>query len=109
MHIATGQEQTTLRDKILMSAETSCHFGHLLQVKKNFFEVRFFYNVFHNFIHVYSPGVGPDRHRGQKFEVNRNILSLRSFVTSFKKISLKSDFIHFFHAFIHVYSPKGRG
>ena len=33
------------------------------------------------------------------------ILSLRSFVASFKKISLKSDFIHFFHDFIHVYSP----
>ena len=25
-----------------------------------------------------------------------------------KKISLKSDFIHFFHDFIHVYSPKER-
>ena len=41
-----------------------------------------------------------------KFDVNRNILSLQSFVASFKKISLKSDFIHFFfHDFIHVYSP----
>ena len=52
---------------------------------------------------------------GQNFDVNRNILSLRSFVASFKKISLKSDFKHFFfHDFIHVYSlragansPKG--
>ena len=43
---------------------------------------------------------------GLNFEVNRNILSLRSFVASFNKISLKSDFIHFFfHDFIHVYSP----
>ena len=40
---------------------------------------------------------------GQNFDANRNILSLRSFVTSFKK---KSDFIHFFHDFIHVYSPR---
>ena len=32
-------------------------------------------------------------------------LSLRSFVASSKKISLKSDFIHFFHDFIHIYSP----
>ena len=38
-------------------------------------------------------------------------MSLRSFVTSFKKISLKFDFIHFFfffffffYDFIHVYS-----
>ena len=43
---------------------------------------------------------------GRNFDVNRNILSLRSFAASFKKTSLKSDFIHFFfHDFIHVYSP----
>ena len=34
MYIAAGQGQTTPGDKILMSAETSCHFGHLLQVLK---------------------------------------------------------------------------
>ena len=43
--------------------------------------------------------------RGQKFGVNRNLLSLRSFATSLKKTSLKSDFIHIFHDFIHVYNP----
>ena len=32
----------------------------------------------------------------QSFNVNRNVLSLHSFVASFKKMSLKSDFIHFF-------------
>ena len=32
MYIATGQGQTTPGDEILMSVETSCHFGHLLQV-----------------------------------------------------------------------------
>ena len=42
---------------------------------------------------------------GQNFDVNRNSLSLHSFVASFKKISLKSDFIPFFHDLIHVYSP----
>ena len=42
---------------------------------------------------------------GRNFDVNRNILSLWSFVASLKKISLKSDFIQFFHDFIHVYSP----
>ena len=43
---------------------------------------------------------------GRNFDVNRNILSLRSFVASFKKISLESDLILFFHDFIHVYSPR---
>ena len=44
--------------------------------------------------------------REQNFDVNRNLLPLWSFATSLKKISLKSDFMHFFfHDFIHVYSP----
>ena len=54
-----------------------------------------------------APGQEQTAPRGQNFDVNRNVLSLRSFVASFKKISVKSDFIQFFfHDFIHVYSPK---
>ena len=53
-----------------------------------------------------APGQGQTDPRGQKFDVNKNVLSLRSFVASFKKISLKSDFIHFFNDLIHVYSPR---
>ena len=44
---------------------------------------------------------------GQNFDVSKNILSLRSFVASFKKISLKSDFNTFFDDFMYVYS-RGR-
>ena len=50
-------------------------------------------------------GQGQRASRAQSFDVNRNILSLHSFVASFKKMSLKSDFIHFFHDLIYVYSP----
>ena len=50
-------------------------------------------------------GQGQTTSRGQNFDVNRNIFLLRSFLTNFKKISLKSDFIHIFNDFIHVYSP----
>ena len=54
-----------------------------------------------------APGQGLTTPWGRNFNVNRNIMSLRSFVAGFKKISLKSDFIHFvFHDFIHVYSPR---
>ena len=42
----------------------------------------------------------------QNFDVNRNILSLRSFVASFKNIFLKSDFIQFFH---DLYIAPGQG
>ena len=61
------------------------------------------YTSFHDLINVYSCRSGADNPRGQNVDVNRNLLSLWSFATSFKK-SLKSDYIQFF--FKHVYSPK---
>ena len=85
-----------------MSAETSCHFGHFIcyNFKKKSLWSLILFNLFHDFIHVYIPGAGADNPLGRNFDANRNILSRRSFVTSFKKISLKSNFIHFFHDFI---------
>ena len=58
-------------------------------------------------LYVYiAPGQGQTAPRGQSFDFNRNVLSLHSFVASFKNMSLKSDFKHFFfHDLIHVYSP----
>ena len=53
-----------------------------------------------------APGQWQTAPRGQSFDVNRNVLSFHSFLASFKKMSLKSDFIHFFfHDLIHVYRP----
>ena len=89
-----------------MSTGTSCHFGHLLKFKKNLFKGLILYNIFRDFIHVYSPWAGQTAPRGQSFDVNRNVLSFHSFVASFKKVSSKSDFIQFFHDLIHVYSPR---
>ena len=45
---------------------------------------------------------------GRNFDVNRNLLSLRSFTASFNKISLKSDFIHFLHD-LYMYIAAGQG
>ena len=42
-----------------------------------------------------APGQGQTPHRGQSFNVNRNVLSFHSFDASFKKMPLKSDFIQF--------------
>ena len=53
-----------------------------------------------------DPGQGQTAPKGQSFDVNRNVLSLHSFVAGLKKMSLKSDFIHFFHDLTPVYSPK---
>ena len=48
-----------------------------------------------------APGQRQTAPRGQSFDVNRNVLPLHSFVVSFKKMSLKSDFTQFFHDLIH--------
>ena len=68
------------------------------------------YTSFHDLINVYSWRSGADNPRGQNFDVNRNLLSLPSFAASFKKISLKSDFIHFFFFMIlYMYIAPGQG
>ena len=41
------------------------------------------YISFHDLMHVYSCRSGADNPRGQNFVVHRNLLSLRSFATSF--------------------------
>ena len=46
-----------------------------------------------------APGQGQTAPRAQNFDVNSKALSLYPFVASFKKISLKSDFIHVFWCF----------
>ena len=90
-----------------MSTGTSCHFGHLLQVKKKISLKSDFIHFFFMILYMHTaPGQGaysPQRHR---FDVNRNFLTLRSSVASFKKMSLKSDFIQFLYDLILVYSPR---
>ena len=57
-----------------------------------------------------APGQGLTTPWGRNFYFNRNILSLRSFIASFKKISMKTDFIHFFFFMIlYMYIALGQG
>ena len=106
MYITAGQGQTAPGDKVLMSTETSYHFGHLLQVSKQSLCSLILYTFFMILNMYIAPEQEQTAPRGHSFDVNRNILSLQSFVESFKKISQKSDFIPFFHDFIHVYSLR---
>ena len=106
MYIAIGQGQTTPGAKILMSTETSCHFGHLLQVSKKPLRSLILYIFFFMILYMYiSLGQVQTAPRLQSFDVNTNALPLHSFVPSFKKMSLKSDFIQFFSWFNNVHSP----
>ena len=108
MNIATGQGQTTPRDKILMSAKTSCHFGHLLQVSKTSLWSLILYNFLHDFIHI-APGQGLTTPWGWNFDVNRNILSFRSFVASLKKNLFEVWFYTIFFMILYMYIAAGQG
>ena len=55
-----------------------------------------------------APGQGLTTPWGRNCYVNRNILSLRTFVASFKKISLKSDFIKKI-MILYMYIAPGQG
>ena len=61
------------------------------------------------FPHVYSPRQGQTTHWGQNFDVNRNVLSLHSFVASLKKCLWSLIFYRFFMCFYHMYIAPGRG
>ena len=69
-----------------------------------------FIQIFFMILYMYiAPGQGLITPWGRNFDVNRNILSLGSFVASFKKISLHSDFIHFFFMILYMYIAPGQG
>ena len=106
MYITTGQGQAIPGDKILMSTETSCHFGHLLQVSKTSLWNLILYNfLYHDFIHVCTHGAGTDNPLGTTFWCPWENLVTSVISCKFQENSIKSDFIQFFH-FIHVYSPR---
>ena len=92
------------RGHILMSTETSCRFGHLLQVSKSLSEV-WFYTTFFMILYIYiAPRRGLTTPWGSNFYVNRNVLSLHSFAASLKKSLWSLILYNVFHDFIHVYN-----
>ena len=84
-----------------MSTESPYHFNHLLQDSNKSLRILILHTFFNVFPHVYSPGQGQVQTTvcGQNHDDNRKALSICQFVASFKKISLKSDFIHIFLCF----------
>ena len=85
MYIAPGQGQTAPRGQNLdvnrkaLSLYPSVASFKEISLKSDFI------HFFHDLIHVYSPWAGGIQPPGDKvFDVNRNFLSLRSSVASFK-------------------------
>ena len=111
MYIAACQGQTTPGDKILMSTETTCHFGHLLQVSKQSLSSLILYIFFHNLIHVYSSGAGVDSPQGATFWCQQKGLITLPICCKFQRNLFEVWFYtyFFFHDLIHIYSPRAGG
>ena len=64
--------------------------------------------ILYMYIHV-APGQGLTTPRGRNFYVNRNILSIWSFVARFKKNLFEVCFYAFFFMILYMYIAPGRG
>ena len=85
MYIAPGQGQTAPRGQNLNVNRKALSLYPFVASFKEISLQSDFIHFFHDLIHVYSPGAGAIQPpRGQSFDVNRNFLSLRSSVASFK-------------------------
>ena len=91
-----------------MSIGTSCHLGYLLQVSEKCLWSLILYILFFMILYMYiAPGQGQTATWRQSFDVNRNVLTLHSFVASLKKKCLWSLILYnFSHDLIRVYSPR---
>ena len=74
-----------LRPKPLCQQEGLITMFICCKLKKESLQPLTLYTSFHDLINVYSRRSGTVNPRGQNFDVNRNLLSLQSFATSFKK------------------------
>ena len=107
MYIAPGQGLTTPSDEIFMSTETSCHFGHLLQVwKKSLID---FIPFFSWFMYVYSPRAGADNTLGTKFWCQQEHPVTSIIFASSKKHLFEVWFYTIFFMILYMYIAPGQG
>ena len=102
IYITLGQGlKTPLDTKFWCQQEQLVTSAICCKFQNNLFEVWFFswFNIC-----IKPRGCGHTAPKGQRFDVNRNVLSLYSFVASLKIMSL-SLILYIFYDLIHVYSP----
>ena len=105
MYIAPGQGQTTTGDKIFMSTETSCHFGHLLQSSKKSLWSLILYNFFMILYMYIAPGLGLTT-RWDEILISTGTSCHFGHLLQVSKKPLWSLILYnFFHHLIRVYSP----
>ena len=103
MYVGAGQGQTTPGDKILMSTETSCHFGHLLQVSKKSLWSLILYTFFFIILYMYIA-------LGNKILMSTEMSCHFIYLFQVSKKCLWSLILYiFFHDLIHTYIAPGQG
>ena len=94
--------QNFCQQKPLITSVICYKFKKKMSLKSDF---KHFFSWF--YLYMYKAlGQGLTTPWERNFNVIRNILSLRSFVASFKKSLWSLILYNFFHDFIHVYSPR---
>ena len=84
-----------------------CQQEHLVTLVISFKKISevWFYTIFFMILYIYiALRQGQTAPWGQNFDVNRNVMSLHSFVASFKKCFWSLILYNFFHDLIHVYT-----
>ena len=102
-HSSWAGADNPLGPKFLCQQEGLITMAICCKFKNNLFNL-WLYTYLHDLINVYSCRSGADNPRGQSFDVNRNLLWLRSFATSFKKISYTIFFMIWY-----MYIAPGQG
>ena len=92
-----------------MSTETSCHFGHLLQISKQSLWSLILYNFFQDFIHVYSPGAGADNPLDTKLLCEQEHLVTLVICCKFQKHLFEVWFYTIFFMILYMYIALGQG
>ena len=109
MHIALGQGQTNQWGQSFdVNRKASSLWSFVTSFKKKLFNLWFYAHFFMILYMNKAPGQGQTTQWEQNFDVNWKALSLWSFVTSFKKISSTSNFIHIFSWFYTCIYPRAR-
>ena len=113
MYIAAGQGQDNPRgqnfdvNRNLLSLQSFATSFKKISLKSVWFYTIFFM-ILYMYIHV-APGLGLTTPRGRNFHVNRNILSLWSFIASFKKNLFEVWFYAIFFMILYMYIAPGQG
>ena len=103
MNIAMDQGQTTPRGQNFVVNRNLLSLQSFAMSFKKSLLTLVFIHIFFMILYMYvPPWQGQITPWGHNFGVHRNILSLRPFVTSLKKVFLKSDIVHIFSRFYNA-------